>query len=83
MRNPPVRALWWFAGSGVTAKIHLRQSAGKEESTDRILSVLNELIQRCRGPEGSWMAQDLRRAVELIGGLDEEVARRILDQEGL
>ena len=29
------------------------------------------------------MAQDLKRAMVLIGGLDEEVAQRILDQEGV
>jgi hypothetical protein len=28
------------------------------------------------------MAQDLKRAMVLIGGLDEEMAQRILDQEG-
>jgi hypothetical protein len=28
------------------------------------------------------MAQDLKRAMILIGGLDEEMAQRILDQEG-
>ena len=27
--------------------------------------------------------EDLKRAMILIGGLDEEVAQRILDQEGL
>ena len=29
------------------------------------------------------MAQDLKRAMVLIGGLDEEVAQRILEQEGI
>ena len=55
----------------------------KEDVTGRILSALHEAIGRCRGPEESWMAQDLKRAMILIGGLDEEVAQRILEQEGL
>jgi hypothetical protein len=29
------------------------------------------------------MAQDLKRAMILIGGLDEEMAQKILDQEGM
>jgi hypothetical protein len=47
------------------------------------MSALHEAIIRCKGPEETWMAQDLKRAMVLIGGLDEEVARRILDQEGV
>ena len=53
----------------------------KEDVTDRIVFALHEAIGRCRGPEESWMAQDLKRAMILIGKLDEEVAQRILDQE--
>jgi hypothetical protein len=48
---------------------------------DRILAVLDEAARRCLSTEEAWMAQDLRRAMVLIGGLDEEVARRILDQK--
>jgi hypothetical protein len=29
------------------------------------------------------MAMNLRRAIVLVGGLDEKVAREILDQEGV
>ena len=50
---------------------------------DGILAALNEALNRCRGPEESWMAIDLKRSMILIGGLDEETARQILDQEGL
>ena len=50
---------------------------------DRILSGLNGAIGRCRDPEESWMAMDLKRAMILIGDLDEKVAQRILAQEGL
>ena len=48
---------------------------------DRIISALQEAIRRCRGPEESWMATDLKRAMTLIGGLDEKAAQEILDQE--
>jgi hypothetical protein len=54
----------------------------KEDFKGRIVSALYEAIRRCRGPEESWMAQDLKRAMILIGALDEEVAQRILEQEG-
>ena len=50
---------------------------------DGILAALKEALSRCRGPEETWMALDLKRAMILIGGLDEETARQILDQEGL
>ena len=63
-------------------RIPIESAAPKEDVTGRILSALNEAIRRCRGPEETWMAQDLKRAMVLIGGLDEEVAQRILDQEG-
>jgi len=64
-------------------KIPLAAGQEGEEITGRILTALQEAISRCRGPEESWMAQDLKRAMILIGGLDEEVAQRILDQEGV
>jgi len=64
-------------------RIPIQSAAPKEDVTGRILSALNEAIRRCRGPEESWKAKDLRRAMVLIGGLDEEVAQRILDQEGV
>ena len=64
-------------------RIPIASAATKEDVTGRILSPLNEAIQRCRGPEETWMAQDLKRTMILIGGLDEEVAQKILDQEGV
>ena len=48
-----------------------------------ILAALKEALTRCRGPEEIWMARDLKRAIALIGGLDEESAARTLDQEGV
>jgi hypothetical protein len=62
--------------------IPLGAESEKEVVTGRILSALQEAIRRCRGPEEAWMVLDLRRAMILIGGLDEEIVRRMLDQEG-
>ncbi len=55
------------------------ESRGVIES---ILAALNGALRRCRGPEEIWMARDLKKAMVLIGGLDEKMAQEILDQEG-
>ena len=68
---------------GAGRRRDVESTDSKEDVTGRILTALKEAISRCRGPEESWMAQDLKRAMILIGGLDEEVAQRILDQEGV
>jgi hypothetical protein len=47
------------------------------------MSTLHEAISRCKGPEEAWMAQDLKRAMILVGGLDEKMVQQILDQEGV
>ncbi len=49
---------------------------------DSILAALKEALTRCRGPEEIWMARDLKRAIILVGGMDEDAARQILEQEG-
>ena len=63
-------------------KIPLDTEATGSDLIDAILSALKEAAKRCRGPEESWMAMNLRRAIVLIGGMDEKVAQEILDQEG-
>jgi len=50
---------------------------------ESILAALKEALTRCRGPEKIWMASDLKRAIILVGGLDETAARQILGQEGV
>jgi len=50
---------------------------------DSILAALKEALTRCRGPEEVWMVRGLKRAMVLVGGLDEETAQSILDQEGI
>ena len=67
----------------MTIHIPLTVEAEGVDVTDRILVALAEALKRCRGPEEAWMAQDIKRAMVLIGGLDEKVAQKILDQEGL
>jgi len=56
---------------------------GSSTPIDRIVTALAEAIRRCHGTEDAWMAQDLHRAMVLVGGLDEATAQSILDQEGV
>ena len=63
-------------------KIQLDTEATGPDLIDAILSALNEAVKRCRGPEESWMAMNIRRAMVLIGGLDEKVVQEIVGQEG-
>jgi hypothetical protein len=46
-------------------RIPLGAGADKGDLIDRILAALHEAINRCRGPEEAWMAQDLKRAMIL------------------
>jgi hypothetical protein len=64
-------------------RIPLAEAADHPEPViDAIVSALQEAMMRCRGSEEIWMAMNLKRAMILIGGLDEKVAQEILDQEG-
>ncbi len=47
-----------------------------------ILATLFEAVRRFEGASNVWKRRDLRRAMILIGGLDEATAQSILDQEG-
>jgi len=65
-------------------KIPLTEGASEREpAIDAIVAALSEALKRCRGPEEAWMAMNLRRAIVLVGGLDETAAQEILDQEGV
>ena len=46
-----------------------------------ILSTLSEALNRCEGAKQAWTRRNLRQAMVLIGGMDEETARQILSQE--
>ena len=48
-----------------------------------ILSAVTEALSRCEGSRHAWTRRHLRRAIVLIGGMDEEMAQVILDQEGV
>ena len=52
-----------------------------EKLTARILAALAEVLRRCEGPSQRWTRRNLKRAMVLIGGLDEKVAREIVEQE--
>src|SRR5713101_6615438 len=57
-------------------KIPLTEAAAEREpAIDAIVAALSEALKRCRGPEEAWMAMNLRRAIVLVGGLDEKVAQ--------
>ncbi len=43
-----------------------------------ILSALTEALGRCGGTQQAWTRRNLRRAIVLIGGLDEKVVQEIL-----
>ena len=46
-----------------------------------ILSALTEALKCCEGTQQAWTRRNLRRAMVLIGGLDEKVVQEILEQE--
>jgi hypothetical protein len=48
-----------------------------------ILSALTEALGRCEGTQQAWTRRNLRRAMVLIGGLDEKVVREIVGQEDM
>ncbi len=47
-----------------------------------ILSALTDALNRCEGTQQAWTRRNLRRAMVLIGGLDEKVVQEILGQGG-
>ncbi len=63
--------------------IRFDTEAEKEGVIGGILNSLTDALARCRGPEDTWMHRNLQRAIVLIGGLDEEDAVKILEQEGV
>ncbi len=44
---------------------------------------LSEALRLFEGPKKAWTRRDIRRAMTLIGGLDEKTAQEILDQDGV
>ncbi len=48
-----------------------------------ILSALTEALIRCEGQKQAWTRRNLRRAMMLIGGLDERVVEERVKQKGV
>ena len=48
-----------------------------------ILNSLTDAMARCREQKDSWLRPNLQWVILLIGGMDEEQVREILDQEGV
>ncbi len=46
-----------------------------------ILSALTAALKRCEGTQQAWTRRNLRRAMVLIGGMDEKVVQGKLEQE--
>jgi hypothetical protein len=46
-----------------------------------ILAVLSDALRRFEGPANERARRDVRRAMVLVGALDEKTAREILDRE--
>ncbi len=48
-----------------------------------MMNALTNAMARCRGPEDEWIRLNLKRALFLVGGLDEKSVAGVLDQEGV
>ena len=64
-------------------QVPLSEEQEGEKLISGILAALAEALRRCEGPWQQWTRRNLRRAMVLIGGLDEKAAQGILDQEGV
>ena len=64
-------------------RVPLTAAQDGEKLIPGILPALAEALRRFAGPSHLWTWHNLRRAMVLIGGLDEKTAQGILDQEGL
>ena len=62
---------------------HLDTKAGEEGVILGIMNSLTDALARCKGQGDFWMHRNLQRAIVLIGGLDEDDAVKILEQERL
>ena len=72
-------------GLAIRDDYQIPQSDEQEEGqlVAGILSALTDALKLCEGTQQAWTRRNLRRAMVLIGGLDEKVARGISDQEGV
>lgn len=77
---------WEFEQLGLAIRDDYQIPVGDEKEDTGpitgILLALNEALGRCDGQGHAWTRRNLRRAMVLIGGMDEKVAQVIVDQEG-
>ena len=64
-------------------QVPLADEQDSEKVISGILAALTEALRRFEGPSHQWTRRNLRRAMVLIGGLDEKTAQGILDQEDI
>ncbi len=66
---------------------YFKHSAEDEDEEEGIIgammNALTDAMARCRGPKDEWMRRNLKRALFVVGGLDERSVAGMLDQEGL
>ncbi len=62
---------------------HMDRDADEEGIIEAILNSLTDALARCRGHKEEWMRRNLQRALALVGELEEEHVRTILDQKGI
>ena len=62
---------------------HMDTKVGEEGVILAIMNSLTDALARCKGQGDFWMHRNLQRAIVLIGGLDEDDAVKILQQEGV
>ncbi len=72
-------------GLAIRDDYQIPQSDEQEEGSlvPGILSALTDALNRCEGTQQAWTRRNLRRAMVLIGGLDEKVVQEIVGREGV
>lgn len=63
-------------------QVPLHEPAEHGSLIGSILATLSESLRKFEGQANAWKRRNLRRAMVLLGGLDEKMAQEILDQEG-
>ena|SRR6266705_6746498 len=64
-------------------QVPLQNAAEQGSLIGSILATLSESLRRFDGQSNAWKRRNLRRAMVLLGVLDEKTAQEILDQEGV
>ncbi len=64
---------------------HTAEDEDEEEEgvIGAMMNALTNAMARCQGQKDEWIRRNLRRAIFVIGGLDEKDVTGMLDQEGV